>query len=134
MEVKWKGRAAAIRRAYANWGRSLTENFKRNKKFWKEVKRVCGGECGREERVKGVDGKLLVEEREVRERWAWYFRELLDVEDEREPEIVAIGFNERVTRLDGENERSISEIEIQTALGKKRSGKTPDWMDVMSSV
>ena len=125
VKVKRKVRTAK-RRADAKWGRSLTENFERDKKkFWKEVKRVRGGECSREERVKGVDGRLLVEEREVRERWAGYFSELLNVEDEREAEIVAVGNNVRVTRMDEENERGISEVEIQMALKKMRSGKAP---------
>ena len=65
VEVKWKVRAAK-RRADLRWGESLSENFDRNKMFWKEVKRVRGGQSGGKERVKGADGQLLVDEREVR--------------------------------------------------------------------
>ena len=125
VEVKRKVRTAK-RRADEKWGRSLTENFERDKKkFWKEVKRVRGGESGREERVKDVDGNLLVEGEQVRERWAQYFRELLNVEDDREAVIVAVGNNRRVTRMEEENNRSIAEGEVQSALGKMKAGKSP---------
>ena len=45
------------------------------------MKRMSGGESGREERMKDADGKLLVDERETRERWASYFSEFLNMED-----------------------------------------------------
>ena len=48
----------------------------------------------------------------MRERWAQYFRELLNVEDDREAVIVAVGNNRRVTRMEEENERSIAEGEV----------------------
>ena len=46
--------------------------------------------------MKGADGQLLVDKREVRERWAEYFKELLNVADEREAVIVAVGDAKRV--------------------------------------
>ena len=47
----------------------MGENFERNKKvLWNEANSVRKDESGREERVKGEDGQLLVDESEVRER------------------------------------------------------------------
>ena len=53
----------------------------------KEVKRVRKEESAREERVKDKIGKLLKESRAVRERWAEYFEELLNVNDYRVADI-----------------------------------------------
>ena len=47
--------------------------------FWKEVKRVRKEVHGEEMREKDRDGKMLVEEKAVRHRWAEYFDELLNV-------------------------------------------------------
>lgn len=101
-EVKRKVRAA--KRA-ADWrcGQRLGENFERYKKmFWKEVKRVRKGELRREEAVKGRNGQLLVEGDMVRKRWAEYFEGLLNVEDDREDVIVAVGV-ERMPVVGEEN-------------------------------
>ena len=56
----------------------MGENFERNKKMlWNEANSVRKDESGRQERVTGTDGQLLVDESEVRERWVGYFEELL---------------------------------------------------------
>jgi len=84
------------------WCRRLTENFQVNKKmFWKEVKRTQKGTSGKEERVKTENGRLLIEKDAVRKRWAEYFERLLNAEEDREPEIVAVGRvrNECVRRV-----------------------------------
>lgn len=61
---------------------------------WRKVR---GGESGREERVKGVYGEMLVVDSKVRGRWAEYFKELLSVEDEKEAVIVVV--DEEIDRV-----------------------------------
>lgn len=78
MEIKCKMRSAK-QKPDEQWGRSLYENFKRNKMFWREVKKVRGDEPGRVEKMRGADGRLLVDEKAV--RLAEYFKELLNVKD-----------------------------------------------------
>ncbi|KAK7016410.1 hypothetical protein SK128_014147, partial [Halocaridina rubra] len=79
--------------------------------FWKEVKRVKKGGCGKEERVKGADGKLLVDEIKVREKWAEYFKNLLNEEDDREAEIMAVENEWRMPMLGNENDRGVTKEE-----------------------
>ena len=47
-------------------------------------------------RVEGRDGKLLVEGKAVRHRWAEYFDELLNVQDGVQASIVAVGGDRRM--------------------------------------
>ena len=58
--------------------------------FWKEERRVRKGGSMTEETVKDVNGRLL-EGNEARKRWAEYFEELLNVQEDRETDIVAVG-------------------------------------------
>ena len=53
-------------------------------------KRVRKGETGKEEVVKDGNGQLLLESVDVQKRWAEYFDDLLNVEDAREADIVAV--------------------------------------------
>jgi hypothetical protein len=116
----------AKRRADVRWGNCLSENFERNKKmFWKEVKRVRKGVSGREEKVKSANGQLLVSEREVRERWAEYFEELLNVEDDREANILAVGNGMRVPILGEVNDVAITNEEVKAVLKVIKGGKAP---------
>ena len=105
------------------WRRKLTENFEKNKMFWKEVKRVRKNEAGREERVKDRNGKLLVECQDVRKRWAEYFCELLNVEDGREAKIVQVDGRRQMPVFGEENDRLISKEEVKVALQEMKEGK-----------
>jgi len=106
------------------WGRKLTENFQVNKKmFWKEVKRTRKGTSGKEERVKTEGGRLLIEQDALRKRWAEYFERLLNVEEDREPEIIAVR-RERGMNLLGElNEALITREEVQEAVRDMKAWK-----------
>ena len=55
-----------------------------------------------EEAVKDVNGRLL-RGNEARKRWAEYFEELLNVQEEREADIVAVG-GVQVPVMEEENE------------------------------
>ena len=111
-------------RADERWGRKMTGNFQRNKKmFWKEVKRLRGGASGKEERVKAEDGRMLIEKDAVRKRWAEYFERLLNVEEDREPEIVAVGREQRMNVLGELNEALITREEVQEAVREVKVGK-----------
>ena len=56
-----------------------------------------------EESVKDVNGRLL-RGNETRKRWAEYFEELLNVQEDREADIVAVG-GVQVPVMGEENER-----------------------------
>ena len=73
------------------WGQDFNRLYEENKKkFWKEVRRVRKGGSRMEETVKDVNGRLL-NGNEARKRWAEYFEELLNVQENRKADIVAVG-------------------------------------------
>ncbi|XP_076031278.1 uncharacterized protein LOC143019503 [Oratosquilla oratoria] len=124
-EVKQKVKEAK-RRADVKWGRSMTENFESNKKmFWKEIKRGRGGESSREEKVKGTDGELKMEEMAVRGRWAEYFRELLNVKEDREGKIAAVGNAKKMRVMSEENGGEIRKDEVKAVVKMMKAGKAP---------
>ncbi|XP_076031869.1 uncharacterized protein LOC143019772 [Oratosquilla oratoria] len=124
-EVKQKVKEAK-RRADVKWGRSMTENFESNKKmFWKEIKRGRGGESSREEKVKGTDGEMIMEEMAVRGRWAEYFRELLNVKEDREGKIAAVGNAKKMRVMSEENGGEIRKDEVKAVVKMMKAGKAP---------
>ena len=81
----------AKRMSNFKWGQDFDSSYQENKKkFCKEVRRVRKGGSRTEEIVKHVNGRLL-RGSEARKRWAEYFEELLNVQDDREADIVAVG-------------------------------------------
>ena len=103
-----------------DFDRSYEEN---KKKFWKEVRRVRKGGSRMEETVKDVNGRLL-RGNETRKRWAEYFEELLNVQEDREADIVAVG-GVQVPVMGEENEREITIEEVKRALNETKGGKAP---------
>ena len=74
----------AKRMSNFKWGQDFDMSYEENKKkFWKEVRRVRKGGPRTEETVKDVNGRLL-RGNEARKRWAEYFEELLNVQEDRE--------------------------------------------------
>ena len=72
-------------------GQDFDMSYEENKKkFWKEVRRVRKAGSTMEETVKDVNGRLM-RGSEVRKRWAEYFEELLNVQEDREADIVVVG-------------------------------------------
>ena len=123
MEVKRRVREAK-RAADWRWGQRLSEKFEQNKMFWKELKEVRKGESRREEAVKDENGQVLVERDAVKRRWVGYFGGLLNVQDEREAVIVAVG-GARMPLVGEENEREITEKEVLDAVNETKTGKAP---------
>ena len=76
-----------------------------------------------EETVKDVNGQLL-RENETRKRWAEYFEELLNVQGDREADIVAVG-GVQVPVMGEENERQITKEEVKRAMNEMKGGKAP---------
>ena len=106
------------------WGQDFDRSYEENKKkFWKEVRRVKKGGSRTEETVKDVNGRLL-RGNEARKRWAEYFEELLNVQEDREADIVAVGGVE-VPVMGEENEREIKIEEVKRALNETKGGKAP---------
>ena len=102
------------------WGQDFDRSYEENeKKFWKEVRK---GGSRTEETVNDVNGRLL-RGNEVRKRWAEYFEELLNVQEDREADIVAVG-GVQVPVMEEENEREIT-IEVKRALNETKGGKAP---------
>ena len=95
----------AKRQADERWGVRVSEKFSESKKvFWKEIKRLRKNESSVEERVKDVNGSILVGANEVKMRWMEYFEDLLNVEDEREANVAAIGNDCRMPVLGQRND------------------------------
>ena len=71
-----------------------------------------------EETVKDVNGRLL-RGNEARKRWAEYFEELLNVQEDREADIVVVG-GVQVSVMGEENDREITIQEVKRALNEVR--------------
>ena len=81
----------AKRMSNFGWEQDFNRSYEENKKkFLKEVGRVRKGGPRTEETVKDVNGRLL-RGNDVRKRWAEYFEELVNVQEDREADIVAVG-------------------------------------------
>ena len=112
------------RLANFRWGQDFSRSYEENKKkFWKEVKRVRKGGSRMEETVKDVNGRML-KGNDARKRWAEYFEELLNVEEDREAVVVAVG-GVQVPVMGDENERGITREEVKRALNETKAGKAP---------
>ena len=123
MEAKRKVEEAK-RMSNFKWGQDFDRSHEENKKkFWKEVRRVKKGGSRTEETVKDADGRLL-RGNEARKRWAEYFEELLNVQEDREADIVAVG-GVQVPVMGEENEREITIEEVKRALNETKGGKAP---------
>ena len=103
------------------WGQDFDRSCVENKeKLWKEVRK---GGLRTEETVKDVNGQLL-RGSEVSKRWAEYFEELLNVQEDREADIVAVG-GVRVPVIGEESERGIAIEEVKRALNETKGGEAP---------
>ena len=106
------------------WRRDFDRSYEENKKkFWKEVRRVRKGGLRMEEKVKDVIGRLL-RGNEAKKRWAKYFEELLNVQEDREADILAVG-GVQVPVMGEENEREITIEEVKRTLNETKGGKAP---------
>ena len=123
--VETKRKVAEVQRmSNFKWGQDFDRSYQENKKkFWKEVRRERKGGSRMEEIVKDVNGRLL-RGSEARKRWAEYFEELLNVQDNREADIVAVG-GVQVPVMGEENEREITREEVKRALNETKGGKAP---------
>ena len=111
----------AKRMSNLKWGQDFDRSHEENKKkFWKEVRK---GGLRMKETVKDVNGRLL-RGNEARKRWADYFEELLNVQEDREADIVAVG-GVQVPVMGEENEREITIAEVKRALNETKGGKAP---------
>ena len=114
----------AKRMSNFKWGQDFDRSYEENKKkFWKEVRRVKKGGSRTEDTVKDVNGRLL-RGNEARKRWAEYFEKLLNVQEDREADIVAVG-GVQVPVMGEENEREITIEEVKRALNETKGGKAP---------
>ena len=80
------------RQSDERWGKKVSEDFKENKKlFWRQVNEVRKPRERLESRINDRRGKQLTEEAEVADRWKEYFKELLNVSENREVELSVQG-------------------------------------------
>ena len=87
------------------------------------MRRERKGGSRKEETVKDVNGRLL-RGNEARKRWAEYFGELLNVQEDREADITAVG-GVQVPVMGEENEREITREEVKRSLNETKGGKAP---------
>ena len=111
----------AKRMSNFKWVQDFDRLYEENKK--EEVRRVRKGGSRTEETVKDVNGRFL-RGNEARKRWAEYFEELLNVQEDREVDIVAVG-GVQVPVMGEENEREITIEEVKRALNETKGGKAP---------
>ena len=106
------------------WGQGFDRSYEENKKkFWKVERIVRKGGLRTEETVKDLNGQLL-RGNKARKRWAEYFEELLNVQEDREADIVAVG-GVQVPVMGEENEREITIKEVERAMNETKGGKAP---------
>ena len=123
MEAKRKVEEAK-RMSNLKWGQDFVRSYEENKKkFWKVVRRERKGGLITEETVKDVNGRML-RGNEARKRWAEYFEELLNVQEDREADIVAVE-GVQVPVMGEKNEREITIEEVKRALNETKGGKAP---------
>ena len=121
-EVKRRVKEAK-REANERWGSKLVEDYDRNKgMFWKEVQRGRKGDEKRVDRINGANGELLVDGEEVSERWGEYFESLLNVVDERQAIVTAIGNGRRMPVVSGCND-DLTYMEVYESVRKTKCGK-----------
>ncbi|WP_435316529.1 reverse transcriptase domain-containing protein, partial [Klebsiella pneumoniae] len=121
MEVKRKVKEAK-KAADVRWGESFGRDWVQNrKKAWKEVSRIRKGDSKNEEVVKDINGRL-VRGSGAQERWAEYFEGLLNEEDDREANVVAV-VGVEVPVFGEENNREITPGEVERALKETNAGK-----------
>ena len=114
----------AKRMSNFKWGQDFDRSYEENKKkFWKEVRKVRKDGLRMEETVKDVNGRLL-RGNEARKRWVEYFEELLNVQEDREADIVAAG-GVQVPVMGEENEREITLEEVKRAVNETKGGEAP---------
>ena len=70
---------------------------------------------------------------EARKRWAEYFEELLNVQEDREADTVAVG-SVQMPVMGEENEREITREEVKRALNETKGGKAPGMDGVRGDV
>ena len=87
------------------------------------MNRVRKGRSGKVECVKDENGQMLIEKEAVSKRWAGYIEDLLNVDDDRPAEIVAVGREHGLNVLGELNESEITMEEVQESLKDMKSGK-----------
>ena len=123
METKPKVEEAK-RMSNFKWRQDFNRSYEESKKkFWKEMRRVRKGGWRMEETVKDINGRLL-RGNEVKKRRSEYFEKLLNVQEDREADIVAVGVVQ-VPVMGEENERKITTLEEKAALNETEGGKAP---------
>ena len=93
------------------------------KMYWKEVNGVRKQKEGIEMRVKDKTGKILLEEQKVLKRWSEHFDQLLNVSDEREAQVNAVGLEAREQRV--EQPKELEEKELRHAISRLKLDKSP---------
>lgn len=121
-EVKAKVRELK-ERADERWSERVSACFRENKKmFWKEVNGVRKDKEQKVNRVKDENGVILNDKEECEARWSEYFENLLNVQDEREADVMCIGRGDIVSDRVSELEK-ISVDEVKRAVKKMKGGK-----------
>ncbi len=84
---EWKKKVRELikeskRRVDEEFGRKLSQNFCKNKFFWKEVKKMVG-EGGGDVRMRREDGEPVGGESKLKRLWKGYFEQLMNNEKQK---------------------------------------------------
>ena len=76
------------------FGRKMNEDVSGNRKlFWKKVSKAIGGKVENSNRIKDGNGKLVLEEVEVRKSWKEYYEDLYNRDTQEQVAIHMCGFD-----------------------------------------
>jgi hypothetical protein len=117
-----------------NLGKKMNESCQQNKMlFWSEAKRARGDSFEVKVAIKDDDGNILMNEKEAINRWSGYYEELLDIRNDRDPEISLRGTNDFEREAYTGNE-DILLGEIENAIKMLKNGKSAGVDDICSEM
>ncbi len=117
---EWKKK---VRELIEESKRRVDEEFcrKLSQNFWKEVKKVRGGESGGGARMRGEDGEPVRGESKLKGLWQGYFQQLMNNEAEGEAVVTRMGIEAGRGRVP--MQREIGRLEVEGAIARFKCGK-----------
>lgn len=111
--------------SWRRFGEKMERNSKENQKlFYKTLKNLRRKKGSQSTSIKGEDGQLLTEERQIMDRWRQHFEDLLKPSQQEDMTNLNAGDVHHVVEEE-QDSQEISIEELNEAIGWLKSGKTP---------
>lgn len=105
-------------------GSKLSQDFTNNRKLYhKEVRRIRGEQKSDVSRIKYENGRIVKGNKEILDRWRYYFRNLMASSDDRDAQVSCWGMVGGLGR--GKEQVGIVRKELKKAVKKLKMGKAP---------